>query len=86
MATIEIGNSSSNCGNCHRPASYREDGHYTNLGWDTKVNGTPGCGEEWTDAVFTYFSPDGYSEESINSSYFIPENIKELLRRHYGLV
>lgn len=85
MATIEIGNSSSNCGNCHRPASYREDGHYTNLGWNMEVNGTPGCGEEWTDAVFTYhYTLD--VEDYINASHFVPENIKTLLRRHYGLV
>lgn len=82
MATIIIGRSSSECGNCRRGASLQETGHYTNLGYSTHINGTPGCGEEWDDAVLTTWTGRPLWKE-IEFAHFSPDHITELLRNHY---
>lgn len=82
MATVNIGSSSSYCDNCGLPASLLETGHYTNLGYSSRINGTPGCGEEWDDARLTTWY-GGSAWEVIEHSFLLAEHIKELLRNHY---
>lgn len=76
MATIRIGRSSSHCGNCGLPASLLEEGHFTNLGYDAKINGTPGCGEPWTAVMFETYV--GVPDEEFLASGWFPDFIKAL--------
>lgn len=44
--TLYVNRSDSRCGNCDRPATFRETTHATLLGYGPD-NGQPGCGVQW---------------------------------------
>lgn len=80
MATLRIGRTDSTCENCRKAADPSDRGHFINLGYGPD-NGTPGCGEKWTDAYFDFFT--GADVEVMIEATWLPDYIKELLRRHY---
>lgn len=81
MARLDIGGSSSTCGNCGYGASPREHGHYRMLGYGVEP-GTPGCGEPWTEARLTYYYKDEDMAEIIDNIWF-DDFIKNLLRKFH---
>lgn len=76
MATIRIGRSDSKCVECMRSASPSAPGHIINLGYDMKINGTPGCGEPWTAVEIDYYPLTGG---------FVFENLRGLPLTGFGV-